>query len=187
MGDYFAGGLKPLKVKVDDQAMRSTPGFGEVKTGGNYAAAMRQVVQAQRELGADQVLFAPGGDIQETGAANFILIEGDELLTTPLDGSILPGVTRDSILTLARDAGLATDAYRLAMAAFLVDEPGAALEFQWIPGLRRPAPAVRFGVGVDYSGSNAASVKKQLAKDAQVKDGARRAASVVDYRTSEVR
>lgn len=106
VGDYFAGGLKPLRVKVEDQAMRSTPGFGAVKTGGNYAAAMRQVVRAQQELGADQVLFAPGGDVQETGAANFMLIEGDELLTKPLDGTILPGVTRDSILTLAADAGL---------------------------------------------------------------------------------
>ncbi len=106
VGDYFAGGLKPLRVKVDDRAMRSTPGFGAVKTGGNYAAAMRQVVRARRELGADQVLFAPGGDVQETGAANFILIEDGELLTKPLDGSILPGITRDCILTLARDAGL---------------------------------------------------------------------------------
>ena len=106
VGDYFAGGLKPLSVKVDDQAMRSTPGFGAVKTGGNYAAAMRQVVKAREELGADQVLFAPGGDVQETGAANFILIENGELLTKPLDGSILPGVTRDCILTLAADAGL---------------------------------------------------------------------------------
>ena len=106
VGDYFAGGLKPLRVKVDEHAQRSTPNFGEVKTGGNYAAAMRQVVRAREELGADQVLFAPGGIVQETGAANFVLIEGDELLTKPLDGSILPGVTRDSILTLAADAGL---------------------------------------------------------------------------------
>jgi branched-chain amino acid aminotransferase len=106
VGDYFAGGLKPLRVKVDDQAQRSTPNFGAVKTGGNYAAAMRQVVRAREELGADQVLFAPGGNVQETGAANFILIENGELLTKPLDGTILPGVTRDSILNLARDAGL---------------------------------------------------------------------------------
>ena len=106
VGDYFAGGLQPLRVKVDDQAQRSTPNFGAVKTGGNYAAAMRQVVRAREELGADQVLFAPGGNVQETGAANFILIENGELLTKPLDGTILPGVTRDSILTLARDAGL---------------------------------------------------------------------------------
>jgi len=106
VGDYFAGGLKPLRIKVDDQAMRSTPAFGAVKTGGNYAAAMRQVVTARQELDADQVLFAPGGDVQETGAANFVLINGNELLTKPLDGTILPGVTRDSILTLAADAGL---------------------------------------------------------------------------------
>ncbi|AQA17581.1 branched chain amino acid aminotransferase [Halioglobus japonicus] len=106
VGDYFAGGLKPLRVKVDDQAQRSTPNFGEVKTGGNYAAAMRQVVRAREEMGADQVLFAPGGIVQETGAANFVLIENGELLTKPLDGSILPGVTRDSILTLAAAAGL---------------------------------------------------------------------------------
>lgn len=106
VGDYFSGGLKPLRLKVEDQAQRSTPDFGTVKTGGNYAAAMRHVVRAQRELGADQVLFAPGNDVQETGAANFILIENGELLTKPLDGSILPGVTRDCILTLAADAGL---------------------------------------------------------------------------------
>lgn len=106
VGDYFAGGLKPLRVKLDDKAQRTTPGFGEVKTGGNYAAALREVVLAKQELDADQVLFAPGGIVQETGAANFVLIEGGELLTKPLDGSILPGVTRDCILTLARAAGL---------------------------------------------------------------------------------
>lgn len=117
VGDYFAGGLKPLRVKVDTEAQRSTPNFGEVKTGGNYAAAMRQVVRAREELGADQVLFAPGGIVQETGAANFVLIEGDELLTKPLDGSILPGVTRDSILTLAADAGL-----KISERDFTVDE-----------------------------------------------------------------
>ncbi len=106
VGDYFAGGLQPLRVKVDDKAQRTTPGFGEVKTGGNYAAALREVVLAKRELNADQVLFAPGGVVQETGAANFVLIENGELLTKPLDGSILPGITRNSILTLATAAGL---------------------------------------------------------------------------------
>ena len=106
VGDYFSGGLQPLRVKVEDQAQRCTPSFGAVKTGGNYAAAMRQIVQARKELGTDQVLFAPGGVVQETGAANFILIGDNELFTKPLDGSILPGITRDSILALAADAGL---------------------------------------------------------------------------------
>jgi len=106
VGDYFAGGLKPLRVKIEDRVQRATPGFGAVKTGGNYAAALREVVRAREELGADQVLFAPGGNVQETGAANFILIDDGELLTKPLDGTILPGVTRDCILTLAAAAGL---------------------------------------------------------------------------------
>ena len=123
VGDYFAGGLQPLRVKVDDQAQRSTPNFGEVKTGGNYAAAMRQVVRAREELGADQVLFAPGGIVQEPGAANFVLIEGDELLTKPLDGSILPGVTRDSILALARDAGLKVTERDFSVAELLERAP----------------------------------------------------------------
>jgi len=123
VGDYFAGGLKPLRLKVEDQGMRSTPGFGAVKTGGNYAAAMRQVVRAQQELGADQVLFAPGGDVQETGAANFILIENGELLTKPLDGTILPGVTRDCILTLAADAGLTVSERNFTVEELLARAP----------------------------------------------------------------
>jgi branched-chain amino acid aminotransferase len=123
VGDYFAGGLKPLRVKVDDKAQRSTPDFGEVKTGGNYAAAMRQIVRAREELGADQVLFSPGGIVQETGAANFILIEGEELITKPLDGSILPGVTRDCILALAADAGLKVSERDFTVAELLERAP----------------------------------------------------------------
>ena len=60
-----------------------------------------QELQAQRELGADQVLFAPGGDIQETGAANFVLIEGDELLTKPVN----PDVLRARIVSILRKGG----------------------------------------------------------------------------------
>lgn len=125
VGDYFSGGLQPLRVKVDDEAQRCTPNFGSVKTGGNYAAAMRQIVQARKELGADQVLFAPGGTVQETGAANFILIDGKDLFTKPLDGSILPGVTRDSILTLAADAGLSVHEQDFSVAELLQRAPGA--------------------------------------------------------------
>ncbi len=125
VGDYFAGGLKPLRVKVDDKAQRSTPSFGEVKTGGNYAAALREVLRAKAELDADQVLFCPGGDVQETGAANFVLIDGDELLTKPLDGTILPGVTRDSILTLAAAAGLEVVERNFTVAELLERAPRA--------------------------------------------------------------
>ncbi|WP_223787011.1 branched-chain amino acid aminotransferase [Marinicella meishanensis] len=106
VGDYFAGGVRPLKLLIDDENMRSTPKFGQVKTGGNYAASLGSVIRARAEHGADQVLFCPGGQVQETGAANFILIKGNDLITKKLDGSILPGITRNSILQLAQDLGL---------------------------------------------------------------------------------
>jgi branched-chain amino acid aminotransferase len=104
--DYFAGGMKPLRILVDDQNTRSAAQMGMVKTGGNYAAAMGPTLRARAKYQADQVLFCPGGEVQETGAANFLLIREGELLTRGLDSSFLHGVTRDSLLTLARDRGL---------------------------------------------------------------------------------
>jgi branched-chain amino acid aminotransferase len=103
--DYFAGGAKPLRILVDDQNTRSAGHMGMVKTGGNYAAALAPIMDARSKYQADQVLFCPGGQVQETGAANFILFREGELLTRSLDSTFLHGVTRDSLLTLARDMG----------------------------------------------------------------------------------
>lgn len=105
VGDYFSGGIRPLKVVVEAHRPRSTPTFGMAKTGANYAAALGLIMEAKHTHSADQVLFAPGGDVQETGAANFILLDNDRVMTKPLDPSFLPGVTRDSVLTIARDLG----------------------------------------------------------------------------------
>jgi branched-chain amino acid aminotransferase len=103
--DYFTGGAKALRILVDDQNTRSAGHMGMVKTGGNYAAALAPIMNARAKYQADQVLFCPGGQVQETGAANFILIREGELLTRSLDSTFLHGVTRDSLLTLARDMG----------------------------------------------------------------------------------
>jgi branched-chain amino acid aminotransferase len=103
--DYFAGGMKPLRILVDDENTRSAAQMGMVKTGGNYAAALGPTLSARAKHQSDQVLFCPGGQVQETGAANFILIRERELLTRSLDTTFLHGVTRDSLLTLARDLG----------------------------------------------------------------------------------
>lgn len=105
VGDYFAGGGSALKIMIEDAQMRTTPGFGKAKTGGNYAAALRHVVKAKADFGADQVLFCPGGDVQETGASNFFLVDDKRLMTKPLDGSFLHGVTRDSVIKLAQSMG----------------------------------------------------------------------------------
>jgi len=105
--DYFAGGMKPLRILVDDEHTRSAAQMGMVKTGGNYAAAMGPTLAARAKYQVDQVLFCPGGEVQETGAANFLLLRDGEMLTRGLDSSFLHGVTRDSLITLARDNGFA--------------------------------------------------------------------------------
>lgn len=117
VGDYFKGGIRPLKVKVETVQPRSTPAFGSVKTGANYAMALGITLDAKEELGIDQVLFAPNGDVQETGASNFLLLGDKHILTKALDSSFLHGVTRDSLLQLAREAG-----FRVEERNFTVDE-----------------------------------------------------------------
>ncbi len=106
VGDYFAVGAKPLRLLLEEDGMRCAPHMGMIKSGGNYASALGPISRARKECNADQILFCPNGDVQETGAANFILIDGNEIITKALDSSFLHGITRDSILTLARDAGM---------------------------------------------------------------------------------
>jgi branched-chain amino acid aminotransferase len=115
--DYFAGGMKPLRIVVEDVNSRTASQTGRVKTGGNYAAALGPTLEAKRRYNADQVLFCPGGEVQETGAANFLLIRKGHLLTRSLDGTFLHGVTRDSLLTIARDEG-----YQIEERIFNVNE-----------------------------------------------------------------
>jgi branched-chain amino acid aminotransferase len=103
--DYFAGGMKPLRIYVEDERHRTAEHLGVVKTGGNYAAAMGPTLAAKEKFKIDQVLFCPGGSVQETGAANFLLIREGHILTRSLDSTFLHGVTRDSLLTMARAMG----------------------------------------------------------------------------------
>lgn len=106
VGDYFAGGEANLRLLLDTQGVRCGPDHGMVKGGGNYASALKHIQRAAMDHNADQVLFCPDNDVQETGAANFILIDDDEIITKSLDESFLHGVTRESLLSLARAKGL---------------------------------------------------------------------------------
>jgi branched-chain amino acid aminotransferase len=117
VGDYFAGGAAALKLLVDDERWRTTEQLGSTKTGGNYAAALGPTLDAKERYGVDQVLFCPGGDVQETGAANFLLISDDEIITKALDTSFLHGMTRDSILKLGAELG-----YKISERNITVDE-----------------------------------------------------------------
>jgi branched-chain amino acid aminotransferase len=106
VGDYFSAGAGTLRLLLDESGMRCAPHNGRIKSGGNYASALNPIMKARDEHKADQVLFCPDGFVTETGAANFLLIDGDEVITKALDESFLHGITRDSILTLARDNGM---------------------------------------------------------------------------------
>lgn len=106
VGDYFEGGVRPLRIAVETKRPRTTPQFGSVKTGANYAMALGVTMEARSRFDAAQVLFAPDGVVQETGASNVLLISQDRIVTPALDGSFLEGVTRASLLSLAQDEGI---------------------------------------------------------------------------------
>ena len=106
VGDYFKGGVRPLTLLVEEAIPRTTPQFGMVKSGANYAMALAPTLDAMdRNSAVDQILFATGGDITETGAANFFLADKDRVVTRQLDSTFLHGVTRASVLALAQDLG----------------------------------------------------------------------------------
>ena len=107
MSNYF--GNSYLKVKVETQYTRAVQGgVGFAKNGGNYGAAFFPTELARQD-GFDQVLWTDGKEhefIEESGMMNIMFIIDDTVITPPLSGTILDGVTRDSILTLAKDAGM---------------------------------------------------------------------------------
>ena len=119
VGDYFAGGAKALRILLDETGMRCAPHMGMIKSGGNYASALGPILKARAEVQADQILFCPNGDVQETGAANFLLIDGNEIITKGLDSSFLHGVTRSTILTLAADMGMTVSERNLTVSELL--------------------------------------------------------------------
>ncbi|MHC2305010.1 branched-chain amino acid aminotransferase [Bradyrhizobium elkanii] len=108
VGSYFKGGPAPVSIWVSENYTRAAiGGTGAVKCGGNYAASLRAQAEAI-ERGCDQVVFLDAVErryIEELGGMNvFFAFDDGSLLTPPL-GTILPGITRDSIIALAKDAG----------------------------------------------------------------------------------
>jgi len=108
VGAYYAAGFNPISILVEDKYVRAVPGgTGEVKAGANYAASLKAGLEAKKK-GYDQVLWLDGVErryIEEVGAMNMFFAYGGKIVTAPLSGSILPGVTRESVLRLARELG----------------------------------------------------------------------------------
>lgn len=106
VGAYYPRGFDPVRILVEETYVRAARGgTGEVKTGGNYAASLLAAKNAKSQ-GFDQVLWLDAERrrfVEEVGTMNIFFVLRGELVTPPLSGSILPGVTRDTVLTLARE------------------------------------------------------------------------------------
>ena len=109
VGAYYPEGMAPVKIRVEERYVRAVEGgLGGAKTGANYAASLMAGEEAKHQ-GFTQVLWLDGVHrryIDEVGTMNIMVKIGDEVITPPLTGTVLPGVTRDSVLTLLRDWGL---------------------------------------------------------------------------------
>jgi branched-chain amino acid aminotransferase len=115
-GAYFAGGINPVSVWISDEYVRAAPGgTGEAKCAGNYAASLLAQAEASAH-GCDQVVWLDAVDrqrIEEMGGMNlyFVYGAGDSarIMTPALTGSLLPGITRESLITVASDLGIRVD------------------------------------------------------------------------------
>ncbi len=118
VGAYYESGLNPVKIWIEDEYVRSVKGgIGEAKTGGNYVASLASQVKAHDE-GYAQVLWLDGVErkyIEEVGAMNIFFKINGTVVTPQLNGSILPGVTRDSALYLCRQWGIPVEERRISV------------------------------------------------------------------------
>ena len=108
VGPYFKGGLKPISLKISDNFHRAAPGgSGGVKAIGNYAPGMVPSKDAKSE-GFAEIIYLDAVHhryVEEVGAANFFCVKDGIISTPELTGTILPGVTRESVIDIARDMG----------------------------------------------------------------------------------
>jgi branched-chain amino acid aminotransferase len=120
VGSYFKGGPAPVSIWVSENYTRAAiGGTGAVKCGGNYAASLRAQAEAI-DHGCDQVVFLDAVErryVEELGGMNVFFVFDDGSLATPPLGPILPGITRDSIIALAKDSGT-----RVREEAYTIDQ-----------------------------------------------------------------
>ena len=118
VGAYYKEGLNPVKIYVEDHYIRAAVGgTGEAKTAGNYAASLLATELAM-EKGFTQVLWLDAAErkyVEEVGTMNMFFVIGDEIITAPLDGSILPGITRDSVIHILKEWGLKVSERKLTI------------------------------------------------------------------------
>ena len=131
VGAYYAEGCNPTKIYVSDEYVRAVKGgVGAVKTAGNYAASL-YMSEIAKKKGFTQVLWLDACEhkyIEEVGTSNIFFRIDDRLVTPPLEGSILGGITRDSVIQLARSWGIAVDERRVTIDEVLKANDNGSLQ-----------------------------------------------------------
>jgi branched-chain amino acid aminotransferase len=118
VGAYYKGGLAPVKIYVESEYVRAVKGgTGFAKCAGNYASALKSQVNAEKE-GYSQVLWLDGVDrkyVEEVGAMNVFFVIDDEVVTPALNGSILPGITRRSVIEVVKSWNMPLSERRISI------------------------------------------------------------------------
>ncbi|HHX13525.1 MAG TPA: branched-chain amino acid aminotransferase [Clostridiales bacterium] len=118
VGPYFAEGMAPTRIFVEDEYVRAAPGgTGHAKIGSNYVGALKAQEKAH-EKGYSQVLWLDSKEhryVEEIGTSNAFFVINGEVITAPLGGTILPGITRDSVIHLLREWGVPVHEKRLSI------------------------------------------------------------------------
>jgi branched-chain amino acid aminotransferase len=131
VGAYYPEGMAPVKIRVEEKHVRAVEGgLGSAKTGANYAASLMAAEEAKHE-GFTQVLWLDGVHrkyIDEVGTMNIMVKIAGEVITPGLGGTILPGVTRDSVLTLLRDWGAKVSERQIAIDEVVTAHKAGTLE-----------------------------------------------------------
>ena len=137
VGAYYAEGLNPVKISIESEDVRAVRGgTGYAKCGGNYAASMRAGKRAAAK-GFSQVLWLDGVErkyIEEVGAMNVMFKINGEVITPELSGSILPGITRNSVIALCKEWGYEVEERRISVDELYEASVNGTLEEVWGTG-----------------------------------------------------
>ncbi|MHA7682628.1 branched-chain amino acid aminotransferase [Cupriavidus sp. PET2-C1] len=174
VGPYFKGGDKAVSVWVSENYTRAAPGgTGEAKCGGNYAGSL--VAQSEATAnGCDQVVFLDAAEhrwVEELGGMNiFFVMDDGTLVTPPLSGSILPGITRASVIELAREMGMVVEERRYSYPEWEADAQSGRLAEAFVCGTAATLVAIgevrsartRFAIGDGAAGNTVKVLRERL-------------------------
>ncbi len=168
-GAYYASGLNPVKIWIEDDYVRAVRGgIGEAKAGGNYAASLKAQVKGEAE-GYAQVLWLDGVErkyIEEVGSMNIFFKIAGKVVTPQLNGSILPGVTRATCLDLCRSWGMEVEERRVSVEELVAAARDGSLEECWGSGTAAvisPVGTLRYENDVmEISGGGIGPVSQRL-------------------------